>query len=193
LVSERARLIQISTGDMLRQAVKEGTPLGMQAKRYMEAGELVPDTLVIDMLKDRIAKPDSGAGVILDGFPRTIPQAEALKKSTLKIDAVINFAASEETIVQRLSGRRTCPKCGAIFHIVNIKPKKEGICDKCGAILIQREDDKPDAIKERLVVYKRQTEPLIAFYRKLNLLKDVNAEQELEKIYSDTAKAMSIK
>lgn len=185
-------IVQISTGDLLREAVKKGSALGKQAQQFMEAGELVPDRLVIDLLQERIAEPDCEAGFILDGFPRTIPQAEALDNSGVKIDKVVNFICSEQTIIQRLSGRRTCKECGAIFHVENIPPKKEGICDRCSFALIQREDDKPEAILNRLQVYKKQTEPLIGYYKAQDNLVDINANQDVAGCLRDTQMALSL-
>jgi len=185
-------IVQISTGDLLREAVKKGSTLGEQAQQYMDAGELVPDGLVIDLLQERIAEPDCEPGFILDGFPRTIPQAEALDKSGVTIDKVVNFTCSEQTIIQRLSGRRTCKECGAIFHIKNIPPQKEGICDRCSFALIQREDDKPEAILNRLQVYKKQTEPLIGYYKAQDNLVDINADQDIEGCLRDTQIALGL-
>ncbi|MBW3020095.1 adenylate kinase, partial [Candidatus Woesearchaeota archaeon] len=162
---------QISTGDLLREAVKNQTELGLKAKEYMDSGSLVPDQLVIDLLKEKIQGMDS---YILDGFPRTIPQAEALDEE-IKIDKVVSFEAPEELIIQRLSGRRVCKSCGSIFHIENIPPKQDGVCDNCGGELFQRDDDKPEAIKHRLVVYREQTEPLIKHYKEKGLLVTVDA------------------
>lgn len=185
-------IVQISTGDLLRAAVKKGRELGKKAQVYMEAGELVPDALVIDLLQERITESDCKAGFILDGFPRTIPQAEALDTSGVVIDKVVNFTCSEGTIMQRLSGRRTCKECGAIYHIENIPPKKAGICDRCGFALIQRDDDKPDAILNRLQVYKRQTEPLIGYYKDQNNLVDINADQDCEDCLQETLNVLGL-
>ena len=190
MMAEKFGIIQISTGDLLRAAVKEGTELGLKAKEYMDSGALVPDELVIDLLKERITKPDCEKGFILDGFPRTIPQAEALDERGIEINKVLNFVAKKETIIQRLSGRRTCKKCGAIFHITNIPPKVEGVCDKCGGELSQRDDDKPEAIENRLVVYEKQTAPLIDFYRNKENLVDIDTEQEISKILDDSLKVV---
>jgi adenylate kinase len=190
MLVDKYQIIQISTGDLLRAAVKEGTELGKKAKSYMDSGGLVPDELVINLLKERIAKPDCKKGFILDGFPRTIPQAEALDKSGVKIDKVLNFIAKRDIIIQRLSGRRTCKNCGAIFHVVNIPPKKEGICDKCGGHLFQRDDDKAEAIQNRLVVYDKQTAPLVDFYKKKKNIADIDAMQDLNKILADSVKAV---
>lgn len=181
---------QISTGDLLREAVKEGTTLGKKAKKYMDLGKLVPDDLVIDLLKNRISQDDCKNGFILDGFPRTIPQAEALE-GEVKIDKVLNFKASDETVILRISGRRTCKKCNAIYHIKNIPPKKEGICDKCRGELYQRDDDKEETVRKRLETYKQQTEPLIDFYREKGILVDIETEQPIPEIVKDTLEAIS--
>lgn len=180
---------QISTGDLLRAAVKQGSALGKAAKGYMDAGKLVPDRLVIDLLKDRIKEPDCKDGFILDGFPRTIPQAEALEQD-VDIDQVINFKASDETVISRISGRRTCRNCGAIYHIKNIPPKKQGICDRCGGELYQRDDDKEETVKKRLETYRQQTAPLIEYYRNKGLLVDIETEQPIPNIVADTLKAL---
>lgn len=191
-IAEEKKIPQISTGDLLRAAVKDGSELGKKAQAFMDAGELVTDDLVIDLLKERISKPDCTEGFILDGFPRTIPQAEALDLSEIIIDRVINFAAPKETIIQRLSGRRTCKKCGAIFHLVNIPSRKEGFCDECEGALFQRDDDKLSAIENRLVVYQKQTAPLIDYYNQKRNLVDVDAAQELSKCYNDTLAALNL-
>lgn len=181
---------QISTGDLLRAAVKEGSKLGKKAKEYMDAGKLVPDDLVINLLKERISKDDCKNGFILDGFPRTIPQAESLDKSNVKIDKVLNFKAKEKTIIERISGRRTCRKCNAIYHIKNIPPKVEGICEKCGGELFQRDDDKPESVKKRLEVYKQQTAPLIDFYKKKGILVDIETEKPIPDIVKSALDAI---
>lgn len=178
-------ILQISTGDLLRAAVKEGSKLGLEVKEDMEKGKLVADHLVINLLMNRISEDDCKDGFILDGFPRTIPQAEALEKE-VKIDKVLNFKALNKTIIQRLSGRRTCKKCNTIFHLTNIPSKIEGICDKCGGELFQRKDDKPKAIKKRLEVYQEQTAPLIDYYKNKGILADINTEQPITKIVADT-------
>ena len=181
----------ISTGDMLRAAVKKGTELGIEAREYMNKGELVPDELVIGLIDERIKEPDCENGFILDGFPRTIKQAEELEKAEVKIDAVINFIAMKDTIIKRLSGRRVCKKCGAIFHIKNIRPEVEGICDKCKGDLYQRDDDKAEAISERLDVYNNQTAPLIGFYKERKLLREVQADSnDVAAIVEKTAAVM---
>ncbi|MDO8741443.1 MAG: adenylate kinase [Candidatus Woesearchaeota archaeon] len=182
MISSKYSIPQVSTGDLLRTNIAKGTSLGKEAKKYMDAGKLVPDNLVIDVLADRLNKTDCKNGFILDGFPRTIPQAEALDKIA-KIDVVINFEASEKTIIKRLGGRRTCSKCGHIFHIENIPPKKENVCDKCGGKLYLRDDDKPEVIKQRLKTYNELTAPLIAYYSAKDLLEEINAEKTPEEIF----------
>jgi len=174
----------ISTGDMFRVALKNGTALGLEAKKYMNSGELVPDDLVVAMVKERISQPDCKDGFLLDGFPRTIIQAEKLDETLLdaglNIDLVINLICSNETVLTRLTGRRCCKKCGAIYHIKNKPPVVEGVCDKCGGEIYQRDDDKEDTILNRLDVYKNSTESLIVYYRDKGILKDVDADGERE-------------
>lgn len=167
---------QISTGDLLRSAVRAGTEIGIKAREHMNSGGLVPDHLVITLLKERLSQDDCKDGFILDGFPRTIPQAKALENNGITVDGVINFVASKHVIIQRLSGRRVCKRCGAIFHLTNIPPKVEDICDRCNGELYQRKDDTPEIIVERLEVYKKQTEPLISYYENLGILHNVSAE-----------------
>jgi len=162
----------ISTGDMVREEIKAQTELGKTIRRYSDKGELVPDETIIKLLAERLKKPEAQKGFILDGFPRTIPQAEALDKIA-KIDLVINLNVPDEIIIARLSNRLTCRKCGAIYNRLTLKPKRDEICDLCGGELYQRDDDRPEVIKERLNVYRRNTEPLIEYYRKKHLLKDV--------------------
>lgn len=188
-IVKQKNIPQISTGDLLRAAVKEGSELGIKAKEYMDAGKLLPDGLVTTLLEERIKKEDCKNGFILDGFPRTIPQAEALE-GEVKINKVLNFKALDKTIIQRLSGRRTCKSCNAIFHITNIPPKVEGICDKCGGELFQRDDDKPEAIKKRLEVYQQQTAPLIDYYKNKGILADIDTEQPIPGIVKDTLAAI---
>ena len=167
----------ISTGDLFRENIKNQTELGKKAEEYVKSGDLVPDEITIGMLKERLEKQDAQNGFLLDGFPRTIPQADALEKIT-HIDLVLNFVADHEVIIYRLSGRRICKNCGAIYHIKNIKPKVEGVCDKCGGELYQREDEKPDVIKERLKVYGEKTAPLIQYYEKKGMLKTVKVNED---------------
>jgi adenylate kinase len=185
IVKEKS-IPQISTGDLLRAAAKEGSDLGKKAKEFMDAGQLVPDNLVICLLKERIKLDDCSGGFILDGFPRTIPQAEALDESGVQIDKVINFKAEDSTIIERISGRRTCKDCNAIYHVKNIPPKVEGVCDKCGGELMQRDDDKIEAVKKRLEVYKEQTAPLIDYYTDKGLLVSVETEKPIPEIVEDT-------
>lgn len=177
-VKDKYKLPHISTGDLFREAVKNQTTLGKKAKEYMDKGELVPDDLTVQILKERISKPDCKNGFMLDGFPRTIPQAEALEKIT-KIDLAINFFSSEKIILQRLGGRRICKKCGAIYHMINKKPKKEGVCDLCGGELYQRADEMPDVIKERLKTYHEKTKPLEDYYKKKGILREIRADADI--------------
>lgn len=181
---EELKIPQISTGDMFREAIAQGTVLGKQAKTYMDKGLLVPDDLTIGILKDRLNQPDCRKGFILDGFPRTIPQAEALDNAHIKLDKAINFIVPDSILVDRLSGRLTCRKCGAIYHVTNILPKVAGICDKDKGELYMREDQKPDAVRKRLTVYNEQTAPLINFYRKKKILVDVHGEGMPEDVHS---------
>lgn len=187
-VTESLGVVQISTGDLLRAAVRAGSELGIKAKGYMDSGELVPDDLVIALLKERIARPDCERGAIMDGFPRTIPQAEALEKAEVPVDRVINFNLSDDIIIHRLSGRRVHRVTGAIYSINPDGVPQPGP-DVSQEDLYQRDDDKPEAIRNRLVVYRKQTEPLIDFYRQRGLLSDIDASQPLEGMISDTLAA----
>ena len=183
---------QISTGDMFREATKNKTETGLKAKEYLDKGELVPDDVTIGIVEERLKQDDCKNGFMLDGFPRTIAQADALS-NIIDIDKVLNFTASDDTIIDRLSGRRVCSECGTIFHVKNIPPKIEGVCDACGGKLIQRDDDKPDSIKKRLDVYKKQTEPLIDYYKEKELLADIDADKPIEQvdeIIADVRKAL---
>jgi len=183
---------QISTGDMFREAIKNKTEIGLKAKEYMDKGELVPDDVTIEIVDERLKQDDCKNGFMLDGFPRTIVQADALS-NIIAIDKVLNFTASDEVIIDRLSGRRVCKSCGAIFHIRNIIPKTEGICDNCGGELYQRDDDKPEAVKKRLDVYKKQTAPLIGYYKEKELLADIDANKpikQVDKIITDVRNAL---
>jgi adenylate kinase len=186
---------QISTGDILRDAVRRGTDLGKKAAPLMEAGKLVPDDLVVGIAMDHLQQSDPARGFVLDGFPRTIPQAQALdaalKKSGQKIDAAISLRVPEETLVERLSGRRSCPKDGSVYHVDQNPPKREGLCDKCGGDLLQREDDKPEKVRERLAVYARQTAPLEAYYEKQGLLRVINGVGSPEDIYAQIKKILA--
>jgi adenylate kinase len=175
-ISEKYGIPGISTGDLFRNAVKNSTPLGLKVKEIMGKGELVPDELTCGLVKERLGKDDIKNGYMLDGFPRTIPQAEALKKFA-QIDIVINFICSNEVVISRLSGRRVCRDCGKIYHITNMPPKTEGVCDACSGELYTRDDDKIESIKNRLEVYKQQTEPLINFYKELKILQDIDSSK----------------
>lgn len=185
-LSKKLRIPHIATGDMLRDNVAQKTELGVKAKSYMDRGLLVPDQVVIDMVKERIKRNDCKKGFILDGFPRTINQADEIVKAA-KIDKVVNIQAEDTVIVERLSRRRVCEQCGFIYHLDFVKPNREGFCDKCSGALYQREDDKPNAIKERLKVYREKTEPLIEYYNKKGILIDVDGsgspEEEFELAY----------
>jgi adenylate kinase len=180
LLVEEYGLLHISTGDMLRQAIKEKTESGLKAGEYMAKGELVPDEIVTRLVLERMAKPDASSGVMLDGYPRTRPQAEsldtALSSGSGKVDLVLYFKTSEEVAVQRLSGRRVCPKCKKNYHQTNMPPAVDGLCDVCGVELFQREDDKPETVKNRLEVYQRQTEELINYYNGKNILREVDGD-----------------
>ena len=169
----------ISTGNILREALKSGTEMGLKAKAFMDAGQLVPDEIVIGIIKDRLAEEDCKNGFILDGFPRTIPQAEALDASGVVIDRVIDIEVPDEKIVTRMSGRRVCEKCGSSYHVLYKQPSVEGKCDICGGTLIQRKDDHPDTVKARLEVYHKETEPLIAHYKKQGVVKRVDGQEEV--------------
>jgi len=177
---------QISTGDMLRAAVKAGTALGRQAQEFMKKGELVPDSVVIGLIQERIQQNDATDGFILDGFPRTVPQAESLEKMlkgmNIGLSTVLKIEVSKALLLKRLTGRRVCPNCGATYNVDTMKPLKEGICDKCGKELIQRPDDRPETIENRLAVYQKDTAPLIEFYEKKDLLKRVDCEGEFEEV-----------
>lgn len=184
---EKYGIPQISTGDMLRAALKAGTELGIKAKTFMDAGKLVPDEVVIGLIEERIKEADCVNGFMLDGFPRTVAQADALNgvmaKSSLKLDHVISIDVANEELVVRLTGRRTCRACGAGFHISFDPPKKEGVCDKCGGELYQRDDDSEATIRNRLKVYSDQTEPLIAYYKKAGLLRPIDGTGSIDDIF----------
>ena len=180
----------ISTGNIIREALSKGTEMGLKAKSFIDAGQLVPDDVVIGIIKERLAKDDCKNGFILDGFPRTIPQAEALDNMGIVIDKVIDIEVPDEKIVTRLSGRRVCSKCGASFHLEYRKPAKEGICDVCGGELIQRKDDHPDTVLDRLKVYHEQTEPLKGYYEKAGLLTIVEGQEDVADTTALTLKAL---
>ena len=173
ILNKKLDVPTISTGNILRAAVKNGTPVGLRAKEYMDAGKLVPDEVIIGVITERLAEPDCQKGFILDGVPRTIPQAEALEKAGITFDAVVSLEISDEEIVERMGGRRVCTKCGAPYHIKNLPPKTEGVCDACGGKLEARADDKPEVVRDRLTVYHKETAPLKDFYAERGLLKSV--------------------
>jgi adenylate kinase len=179
LVAKEMGIPQISTGDIFRDAIKRETELGKQVKAIVGRGDLVPDELTVNLVRERLARPDAVNGYILDGFPRTIPQAEALEGFE-KLDAVLNFVTSDEVVVTRLTGREVCRACGAIYHVRNMPSKVKGVCDRCGGQTYTRDDDTLESITNRLEVYKRQTEPLIAFYRARGLLRDVDSSTTVE-------------
>ena len=188
MIADKYGVPHISTGDIFRANIKNGTELGMEAKKYMDQGLLVPDELTVRILLDRVAQDDCKNGYVLDGFPRTIPQAEVLDSELTKlgdhIDYAINVAVPDENIVKRMSGRRACLTCGATYHIEHVPPKKEGICDVCGSELVLRDDDKPETVKNRLNVYHEQTQPLIDFYTEKGVLKTVDGTVPMEEVFA---------
>lgn len=189
LIADKYGIPQISTGDMLREAVAKGTELGKKAREFMSQGKLVPDEVVIGIVRERLKQKDCENGFILDGFPRTKAQAEALDRIMLelgkKIDAVININVPEEEIVKRIVNRRICKKCGAIYHLLYDPPKEDGICDKCGGELYQREDDKEEVVRERFAVYRKSTEPLVEYYKRKGVLYEVDGTREIEKVKAE--------
>ncbi|MGA1820437.1 MAG: adenylate kinase [Thermoplasmatota archaeon] len=182
-IVDRFDIPQISTGDLLRSHVREGTPLGKMAKGYMDRGALVPNEVVIDMMRERLSQDDCSGGFILDGFPRAISQAEALSEF-VELDAVINIVVDEGALIRRITGRRMC-KCGATYHVDFAPPKKDGICDQCGGHLYQRDDDSEETVKKRLDVYRSQTEPLVEYYKEMGVLRNVDGNRSIEEISSD--------
>lgn len=191
---DKYHIPQISTGDMLRAALKEGTPLGLEAKKYMDAGGLVPDSVVIGLVKERIQKPDAKSGYMLDGFPRTAAQAQELDKilagMSQKIDHVVSVEVPNSELLGRLTGRRTCRACGAGFHVMFDPPKKEGVCDKCGAELYQRSDDNEATVKSRLETYEAQTKPLIDYYEKQGKLRHIDGVGKMDDILQRIQKVL---
>ena len=188
---EQMGVPSISTGNILREAIKNNTPLGQSAKEYMDAGKLVPDEVVIGMLKERIAKRDCKSGFILDGFPRTIPQAEALDEIA-HIDCALSLEVADDVIEKRMTGRRVCGSCGASFHITAHPPKVDGVCDVCGKELVIRKDDAPETVKNRLKVFHAETEPLKDFYAKLGVLKLVEGNQPIDSATKDILAALGV-
>ncbi|MBR1506522.1 MAG: adenylate kinase [Eubacterium sp.] len=189
MIAAKYSIPHISTGDIFRANIKQGTELGQKAKEYMDKGLLVPDELVVDLIMDRFQQDDAKNGYVLDGFPRTIPQAEALDKALAAageaVDFAINVEVPDENIVNRMSGRRACVGCGATYHIVYNAPKVEGVCDTCGEKLILRDDDKPETVLNRLSVYHEQTQPLIDYYTEKGIEKEVDGTQDMNKVFDD--------
>lgn len=194
-IASKYSIPHISTGDIFRANIKNGTELGKKAKEYMDQGLLVPDELTCDLVMDRIQEDDCANGFVLDGFPRTIPQAEALTNALdeigQKMDFAIDVDVPDENIVNRMSGRRACLECGATYHIVAIPPKQEGVCDNCGSKLVLRDDDKPETVQKRLDVYHEQTQPLIDYYNNAGILKSVDGTQPMEKVFEDITKILA--
>ena len=190
VISEKLSIPAISTGNIIREALANGTEMGLKAKSFIDAGQLVPDDVVIGIIKERLAKDDCAAGFILDGFPRTIPQAEALDTMGVTIDRVISIEVADEKIAKRMSGRRVCTACGASYHLEYKKPAVEGICNACGGELIQRKDDHPDTVLDRLHVYHEQTEPLKGYYEKKGILRIVEGQEEVADTTALTLKAL---
>lgn len=186
---------KISTGDILREAVRNKTPMGIQAKACMDQGQLVPDSVVIGIVKDKLAEPTCAKGFLLDGFPRTVPQAEELaamlKARGMQLDRVINVSVPREDVVRRLTGRRSCPKCQAVFHVEFAPPTRAGFCDRCGGELMQRSDDKRETVENRLAVYEAQTAPLIAYYRQRGLLSDIDGAGKVEQVQQRVVELLS--
>lgn len=188
LIAEKYSIPHVSTGDIFRANIKDGTQLGKEAKEYMDQGLLVPDELTVKILLDRVAKKDCKDGYVLDGFPRTIPQAEVLDEALKELDDQVDFAINvdvpDENIIRRMGGRRACLACGATYHTEYIPPKSEGICDVCGKELVLRDDDKPETVKNRLKVYHKQTQPLIDFYQKKGILKSVDGTVSMDEVFA---------
>lgn len=190
VICEKLSIPAISTGNIIREALKNGTEMGLKAKSYMDEGKLVPDDVVIGIIKERLSQDDCQNGFILDGFPRTIPQAEALDQMGIVIDRVISIEVPDDKIATRMAGRRVCPKCGASYHTEYKKPAKEGVCNACGAELVQRKDDAPETVLERLRVYHEQTEPLKGYYENAGKLRLVEGQEEVEDTTALTFKAL---
>ena len=190
IISRKLGIPTISTGNILRAAVKEGTPIGLQAKSYMDAGKLVPDEIIIGIIQERLAEPDCAGGFILDGVPRTIAQAEAIETMGIRIDKVLELSVADDVIVNRMGGRRVCEKCGASYHIVNKKSKVEGVCDLCGGKTVIRKDDQPATVLDRLKAYHEQTEPLVEFYRTRGKLAEIKFCPSIEETTAEVMKAL---
>ena len=192
ILSKKLNIPTISTGNILRAAIKNGTPVGLKAKEYVESGALVPDAVIVGIMKERLAGPDCAGGYILDGMPRTIPQAEALEENGIEIDCALSLEVADAAIVERMGGRRTCPDCGATYHVVNNPPKTEGKCDACGAALTIRKDDAPETVKARLATYHVETEPLKEFYARRARLKTVDDQGSIEATTAAIEKALGM-
>ncbi|MBQ7896455.1 MAG: adenylate kinase [Oscillospiraceae bacterium] len=192
ILSKLLSIPTISTGNILRAAMKNGTPVGLKAKEYVDAGKLVPDAVIIDIIKERLAQEDCVNGYILDGVPRTIPQAQAMEDMGVAVDCALSIEIEDQVIVDRMSGRRTCKECSQTFHVVSNPPKQEGICDFCGGELNIRKDDAPETVKARLETYHKETEPLKAFYAERNKLKTVDNQPTIEATTAEIRKALEI-
>jgi adenylate kinase len=190
MVAKKYSIPTVSTGNIIRDAIRTGTEMGLKAREYTDKGHLVPDEVVIGIIEERLEKDDCKNGFILDGFPRTIPQAEALDRMGTKIDRVIDIEVDDETIIERMSSRRVCEKCGASYNLESKKPKVDGVCDNCGGKLVVRDDDKPETVKSRLEVYHKQTEPLKEYYEKKGVLRVVEGQQDIEDTTALTFKAL---
>lgn len=185
ILSEKLRIPAISTGNILREAVKNQTEVGLQAKAFLDKGQLVPDEVVVGIVRERVSMDDCADGFILDGMPRTIPQAQALEDAGIAIDRVVSIEVDDAAIEQRMTGRRVCSSCGASYHVTSHPPGRDGVCDRCGGELIVRADDKPETVRERLTVYHRETEPLKDFYEKLGRLSLVDGSRSIDEISKD--------
>ena len=192
ILSRKLGIPTISTGNILRSAIHDGTSVGLAAKSYIDKGQLVPDDVIIEIVQERLAQPDCAGGFILDGMPRTIPQAEALLAHGIELDAVLSLEISDDEIVQRMVGRRVCPRCGATYHVTMNPPKQDGVCDVCGTALIIRPDDALETVRDRLHVYHEQTEPLKGFYEKLGLLRSVNSVGTFEEVTQEIFRSLGI-
>lgn len=192
IISRECNIPTISTGNILRAAMREGTEVGLKAKSYVDAGRLVPDEVVLSIVEERLKKSDCENGYILDGFPRTIPQAEAMERLEINIDCALSIEIADEEIISRMSGRRTCKICSQTFHVISNPPKKEGVCDFCGGELTIRKDDAPETVKARLEIYHRETEPLIDFYRSRGKLKTVSNQPTIEATTAEIKKELGL-
>ena len=192
ILSKKLDIPTISTGNILRAAIKNGTEIGLKAKSFMDAGKLVPDEVIIGIIAERLEQPDCAKGYILDGVPRTLAQAEAIENSGIHFDAVLSIEVSNDEIISRMSGRRACTACGATYHIVAAPSKVEGVCDKCGGALVQRDDDKPETVLNRLEVYAKETAPLVDFYKARGILKPVVNQPSIEATTAEVLKALGL-